>query len=620
MKADEKTVTAPEKYAVEQIAVDLIDPSPANKRRFSDDDKSLRELGDSIEAQGLLQAIVVRQSPVKKTRYELVAGERRWRAFRLKGWKNIPAVVRTLTDSEAHDITASENLQREDLSPIEEAESIQVLIADGRDTKEIADRLGKPVSWVARRARIAELSPKWMKAISDPRHPLSKWSATHLELIARYDVKRQEELFDKRYGSKYDSNNTLVTVKDLERSLNEQEHRLSIAPWKIDDETLLPSAGACTLCQKRTSCAPDLFEAIEDTKIGRGDRCIDQECWGRKLVAHHKIRIKKVREEHQNLILISKDDNTLPKGHPWEKAVVDHWKYDTAKKGDKGAVPAYIVDGPGAGRIEYRVMRECYSNRSDRPVDEDGKPLPKTLEERRAGLEKRRIIRFINKLMLMLDGEDPDSTGAKPGVCRVCGCTEDDCSGCMEKTGEPCHWTDSSKTLCSACAGADAEKTDRREPIVENLSHIEVHALVAAFGAVEADYRKLGLEMGNLECWEKYGNVIQMNGGDAIRVVAYCAFDRIINQLRQITNSSEPCIGFPNKLCTALKLDREAIWKKVLEEIPEPKAWAKLEENKIEPKGAQKKKRSKRLSDLLPESDGETEATMTVESGDRCEA
>lgn len=597
--APEKAVaeTLPELYPVRLVAVGSIDPSPANKRRVFVI-KSLRELGENIRSQGLLHPVVIRESPDRKGRYELVSGERRWRAYGVMEWGEIPAVIRDLDDKAAHDITASENLQREDLSPVEEAESIRVLLDDGRDAREIADRLGKPVSWVMRRARIADLSEKWIEAIANPSHPLSKWSATHLELIARYDRAKQDELFGNKYGDKWNTGNALLTVKELEKSLDGELLALSAAPWKIDDETLLPAAGACTRCQKRTSCSPDLFEAIEEKTV-RGDRCIDRECWGGKLVAYHEVNIGKAREKHGNLILIDKGGSALPGNHPWEKTLAENYKYQGAKKSDRDAIPAYIVDGPGAGRVEYMKLQSWCTSEKTRPIGEDGKPAPKSLEERRDGLQKRRVIRFANKLMMILCGDDPDATGAKSGVCRVCGCTEENCTQCVEKTGKPCHWVNTEKTLCSACA-ENEEKIDGRISIAESLSNIEIHALVAAFGAAQVDPGEGGLpDRHEFNRWKVYGKVIAMNGGGAGSAAAYGAFDRIVGELRWIANSAEPDIGFVNNCCAALRLDREAIWGKVVAEIPEPKSWAKLAEDTTPKAQPKKKKPGKTIAALI---------------------
>ena len=595
----EGDTTAPELYLVEQIEVALIDPSPANRRKFHEGDPKLKELADSIEAQGLLQAVVIRQSPAAdvnpncRVRFELVAGERRYRAFKLKGWKTIPAVVRTLSDKEAHDITTTENLQREDLSPIEEAESIQVLLDDGRDAKEIADRIGKPISWVLRRARIADLSPKWLKAIADQEHPLSKWSATHLELIARYDHEKQDKLFEDCYGRNYESDNALLTVRELEKRLNADMLNLSGAPWKPGDETLLPAEGACTQCQKRTGCQPDLFEPIEETKGIKGDRCLNKECWGKKLIAYHEINIKKAREQNSNLVLIDKADyrtRTLQGDHPWTKSTLsDSWNYDSAKKDTRGAIPAYVIDGPGAGKIKYLVKSGRHGGTSARPIGEDGNPAPKSMKEKRESLEKRRIIRFITKLMMILKGEDPDLTGSKEksgaGTCRICGCTEN--NPCIDdNSGDTCSWVE--PDLCSACAdkvekkskkgkkSTEPVKVDPRIAIAEKFSSVEVFALVGSFGARPCnDFDKQRYEVKHQQRYQTFSAM----GIDAIQQIAlFGAFDNIVDVLRGLTYSQKPEIELPNLLCSALKLDHQAIYDKCVAEIPEPKAWAKQEE------------------------------------------
>jgi ParB/RepB/Spo0J family partition protein len=560
---------APEVFPVELVAVKLIDPSPANKRTTFDEVK-LKELGDSIAEQGLLQAVTLRKSPLKKGRYELVCGERRWRAVSLKGWAHVPAVVRELSDRDAHGITASENLQREDLTPIEESESIRVMQNDGYANEEIADKLGKPISWVARRSRIAELSKKWLDAISDPKHPLSKWTATHLELISRYDHEGQDELFKESYGQQYNADTALLTVKELEAELNRNLLSLSAAPWKVSDEILHPSAGACSNCQKRTSCSPSLFEPIEDTgKVANGDRCIDRDCWGKKLMAFHMAEIKKAAEKNAGMIIIDKSCNgapaTLPDGHPWKKSIAENYKYKRAKKSDPDAVPAYIIDGPGAGKVEYRKLEDWYKDSGKKKqVSADGSVAPKSIEEKQEGLQKRRVIRFVNKLILILSGKDPDSTDTKNS----------------SESNDP---------------------VDMRRAIASKLSHIEVHALVAAFGASTSS--EDGLYEGedaysHRSEWSIFKNVVQMNGSDAATAAVRGAFDRMCDALKQLTYSAAPNIEFPDSVCAALRLDREAIWKKVLEEIPEPKAWVKAQTAEPEKPLTKKKKAKGKISTL----------------------
>ena len=109
---------------IRQIPVDAVEPNPYQPRRHFDE-SSLSELAASIKEKGVLQPITVRE---KDGGFELVAGERRWRAAQMAGLAEIPAVVRDLADREVMEIALIENLQREDLNPIEEAEAYDVLM------------------------------------------------------------------------------------------------------------------------------------------------------------------------------------------------------------------------------------------------------------------------------------------------------------------------------------------------------------------------------------------------------------------------------------------------------------------------------------------------------------
>jgi ParB family chromosome partitioning protein len=134
---------------------DRLVPGPHQPRRnFSEE--SLKELADSIQRHGLLQPLIVR--PASDGRYEIVAGERRWRAATLAGYDSIPVSIRELSDSEALEISLIENLQREDLNPMETAEAYDVLIRTFSYTHEaLAHRLGKDRSAVTNQLRLLRL-------------------------------------------------------------------------------------------------------------------------------------------------------------------------------------------------------------------------------------------------------------------------------------------------------------------------------------------------------------------------------------------------------------------------------------------------------------------------------
>ena len=135
-----------------------VEPDPTQPRRDFDIDK-LTELSESIRTHGVIQPILVR--PRSDGSYLIVAGERRWRASRMAGLKEIPAQVKALSDAEAAELTLIENLQREDLNPTEEAEGIRKLIDEYDMTQEqAAETLGKSRAAVANTLRLLNLPPE----------------------------------------------------------------------------------------------------------------------------------------------------------------------------------------------------------------------------------------------------------------------------------------------------------------------------------------------------------------------------------------------------------------------------------------------------------------------------
>jgi len=140
---------------VKQVAVNEIDTSPYQPRTVFDDDR-IDELCQTIKTHGVIQPIVVR---VRNGRYEIIAGERRWRAVKKLGLSTIPAIVREFNDSQAASIALIENLQREGLTAIEEAIAYQKLIDLHQLTQEsLAQRLGKSQSTIANKIRLLGLS------------------------------------------------------------------------------------------------------------------------------------------------------------------------------------------------------------------------------------------------------------------------------------------------------------------------------------------------------------------------------------------------------------------------------------------------------------------------------
>ena len=175
-----------------EISVEAVVPAPHQSRKTFDE-AALRELADSIRAEGLLQPIVVREVPDGK--FELIAGERRWRAFRLLKLKMIPARVVEASDASSAAMTLIENLQREDLNPIEEAVGLGSLMRDFNLTQEaVSERVGKARSSVANALRLLSLEPEIQGFVAS-----GMLSAGHAKVLLSVEDKAQRLLLARRF-------------------------------------------------------------------------------------------------------------------------------------------------------------------------------------------------------------------------------------------------------------------------------------------------------------------------------------------------------------------------------------------------------------------------------------
>ncbi len=150
-----------------KISIAKLKPSPSQPRRLFDKN-SINELAESIKSKGLVQPILVRPSPKESGTYEIIAGERRWRAAQIAQLHEVPAVVRQLDDVEALEIAIIENVQRSDLSPIEEAAGYKRLIENHGHTQEaLAEIVGKSRSHIANIIRLLGLPQSIQDMISE---------------------------------------------------------------------------------------------------------------------------------------------------------------------------------------------------------------------------------------------------------------------------------------------------------------------------------------------------------------------------------------------------------------------------------------------------------------------
>jgi len=184
LSSDERSRTV----GVRQIPIDHIEANPEQPRIAFNED-SLRELSASIREHGVLQPILVR--PLGRDRYQLIAGERRWRASRAAGRETIPALVEEIDDDTALEISIIENLQREDLSPLDEASMYDRMIRDhGYSVRKLAQKLGKDKGYLENRLRLADAPDEIRELVS-----VRKDTVSHAyELLKVEDPKKRRKL------------------------------------------------------------------------------------------------------------------------------------------------------------------------------------------------------------------------------------------------------------------------------------------------------------------------------------------------------------------------------------------------------------------------------------------
>ena len=208
---------------VQNIKITKIEPDKEQPRKRFDEEK-LDELANSIKQYGVIQPIIV---TLKDDYYQIIAGERRWRAAKKAGLTEIPCLVRTKTEQENREIALIENIQRENLNPIEKAKGLRRLLDDyGLTQQELADKLGMSRSGLTNNVRILNLDPRVIDLVVE--HNFSERQCR--ELLKVQDPEKQYKLAlgVVEYGDKYDelerkiNNDKNLPKKDKEKSLKYQ--------------------------------------------------------------------------------------------------------------------------------------------------------------------------------------------------------------------------------------------------------------------------------------------------------------------------------------------------------------------------------------------------------------
>src|ERR1700721_1454870 len=271
---------------------ELVESSTNPRKTF--DDERLEELAESIRNKGVLSPLLARKV---NGHFEIVSGARRYRAAQRAGLQEVPVRLVAPNDEEGPETQLIENIQRADVHPFEEAQGFRALLereGAGYTVEKIAAKTGRASALIAKRLRLLDLIPPVADAFTAGRIGIE-----HALLVAKLGANVQEEAlrhcFDGYYAAN-DAERSLVPVSRLQAWIEQNVYlSLKSVPFSKDDETLVPEAGSCANCPKRTGFNTLLFSEV------REDACSDAGCFNRKLDAH----ITQRRQALPRLVLIS---------------------------------------------------------------------------------------------------------------------------------------------------------------------------------------------------------------------------------------------------------------------------------------------------------------------------
>jgi ParB family chromosome partitioning protein len=308
---------AREPLPVKRIELAVIDPSPLNR-----DARGIDDLLASIREHGVLEPIKLRP---KGERFEIVYGERRWRASRKLGLDTIPANVEDLSAAEAHELRLVENAVRKDAHPLEDAEAWETLLAmkspAGKPIhtpESLAKLIGRSTQHVYQRLKLTALGPAMRKAFY-----AGELTTTTAFLVARAVPRELQDEALARFREMFPEcgEGEPFPAEDLGHYI-EQEYlaRLDRAPFSLKDGKLVTQAGPCASCAKRTGNQAVLF--ADDVPK---DVCTDLACFRMKLAAHREKLAAEVLAAG-GVVLTDRESNDIYRGSshlPWNSRFID---------------------------------------------------------------------------------------------------------------------------------------------------------------------------------------------------------------------------------------------------------------------------------------------------------
>jgi ParB/RepB/Spo0J family partition protein len=303
----------------ELVPLDRITESPTNHRRRSWGD--MEGLTASVREKGVVEPILVRpMKGIGSNLFEIVFGARRFRASKAAGRAEIPALIRELSDLEVVELQVIENLQRADVHPLEEAEGYEQLLQSTErqySVDEIAAKVGKSKAYVYGRMKLLALCKEAREAFYD-----GALTPSVALLVARIPGEDLQKKALKRLDPRGDCGGDVgdpIPFREAARVVH-QEFMLKLddAPFSATDAELLPGAGACSACPKRSGSQPELF-----ADVASADVCSDPTCYREKVNAAWARRSAAAKAEGRT-VLAAKDAKEAFSDYGWGKPEVSY--------------------------------------------------------------------------------------------------------------------------------------------------------------------------------------------------------------------------------------------------------------------------------------------------------
>ena len=290
-----------------QAPIALIAPSLTNPRKTFDPAK-LAELTASIAAMGVHQPVLLRPLPAARIadtahmkprpEFELVCGERRYRASCAAKLEKIPAMVRDLTDDQVLEIQIVENLQRDDLSELEEAEGYEALMKHSSlNAEQVGEKIGKSRTYVYGRLKLLDLCQEARTSLRDRTIDASRALVVARIPDHKLQIKAMKEIVGGETSWPSGSTEPMTYRAALQHVQQNYMLNLSSAKFKITDESLLEGAGSCKTCTKRTGHDPDLFADVKGADV-----CTDPPCFHKKEEANTARLVEQAKAKGQTVI------------------------------------------------------------------------------------------------------------------------------------------------------------------------------------------------------------------------------------------------------------------------------------------------------------------------------